>query len=81
MAFGRKNLRTACRHRAVIPNSLRGISPSFWPASDGQMHFDGLCDYCKQDVWRHARPDEDPAWRLFSDPCDCPQLQELDSRS
>jgi hypothetical protein len=62
----------ACKHLAVIPNSLRGISPSFWPASDGQMHFDGLCNYCKKEVWRHAAPDEDPQWRLRTEDCLCP---------
>ncbi len=45
----------ACRHEIVIPNSLRGISPSYWPAGDGRMHFDGLCQECMGDVWRHAR--------------------------
>jgi len=62
----------ACKHLAVIPNFLRGISPSFWPASDGNTHFDGLCDYCKKDVWRHSRPDEDPPWRLVTEECSCP---------
>jgi hypothetical protein len=36
------------------------------------MHFDGLCDYCKKDVWRHANPDEDPKWRLTTESCSCP---------
>ena len=79
MAFGRKSWKTGCKHRAVIPNSLRGISPSFWPAGDGTMHYDGLCDYCKKEVWRHARPDEDPPWQLATEPCDCPQVREAGS--
>lgn len=60
-----------CKHLAVIPNSLRGKNPSFWPAVGGSTHFEGLCDYCKRDVWRHALPDEDPPWRLSGEACGC----------
>jgi hypothetical protein len=60
-----------CKHKAVIPDSLRGIRPSSWPVADGRFHFGGLCDYCKKDVWRHSYPDEDATWRLSSVPCGC----------
>ena len=61
----------ACRHEIVIPNSLRGISPSYWPTGDGRMHFDGLCQECMADVWRHANPNEDPPWRPRTTACGC----------
>jgi hypothetical protein len=62
----------ASKHIAVISNSLRGISPSFWPASDGKVHFERLCDYGWRDVWRHLKPNEDPPWRLVTQECSCP---------
>ena len=65
----------ACRHEIVIPNSLRGISPSHWPARDGRMHFDGLCQECMGDVWRHANPGEDPPWRSRATACGCQSVK------
>jgi len=61
----------ACKHRAVTPDSLRGIRPSSWPSSDGKMHIGGHCEDCSKDVWRHALPEDDPTWHLQSVPCGC----------
>jgi hypothetical protein len=62
-----------CRHRAVTPNSLRGIRPSSWPTGDGRMHVDGHCEDCSAEVWRHVRDDNEPPWQLQSVPCGCSQ--------
>jgi len=61
----------ACKHRAVTPNSLRGISPSNWPTEDGKMHISGHCEDCSGEVWRHVEPDEEVPWRLQKVPCGC----------
>jgi hypothetical protein len=49
----------SCSHDLVTPNGLRGVKSGQWAIAEGRTHFDGLCDQCKQDVWRHARGDED----------------------
>ncbi len=64
----------ACAHNQVTPNALRGVKPGHWPIGGGLYHFDGLFEECKQDVWRHARNDEDEStkpWQLKSVPCGC----------
>ena len=61
----------ACKHRAVTPNSLRGIHPSNWVTKDGKMHVSGHCEDCSKEVWRHALPDEDASWQLEKTPCGC----------
>jgi hypothetical protein len=64
-----------CTHEVVIPNELRGIKPGHWSVSGGKYHFDGLCDGCREDVWRHANNAETEIvvapWQLKFVPCGC----------
>jgi len=63
-----------CSHQLVTPNGLRGIKPGQWPIANGRFHFDGLCQQCNEDVWRHARDDENEVsapWQSKSVPCGC----------
>ena len=64
----------ACSHNRVTPNALRGVKPGQRPIAGGRVHFDGLCEECNQDVWRHARNDEDERaapWQSKSVSCGC----------